>query len=65
MVSDRQQVPSDCKRVLVVDDEPGLAELVAEYLTRIDDALTVDTASNGPAALTAVHDSGRSYCCIV
>jgi CheY-like chemotaxis protein len=40
------------KRVLVVDDEPELAEVVREYLR---DRYEVEVANSGPAALAAFH----------
>ena len=40
-------------RVLVVEDEPDIAALVAYQLTR--EGFRVETASNGPDALRAVH----------
>ena len=35
-------------QVLHVDDEPGLADLTAEYLQRENDRLTVETAPPRP-----------------
>jgi len=40
------------KRVLVVDDEPELAEVVGEYLREQYD---VEIANSGPAAIAAFH----------
>ena len=40
------------KRVLVVDDEPELAEVVREYLR---DQYDVEIANSGPAAIAAFH----------
>lgn len=42
-------------RVLVVDDEPPIVELVRGYLER--EGFAVDTAVDGPSALAAVRDS--------
>ena len=39
-------------RVLVVEDEPSIAALVRMYLER--EGFEVDTAADGPSALTAV-----------
>lgn len=44
---------SDDGRVMVVDDEPGLADLYAAWLAG---AYEVETASNGDEALDAVDD---------
>ncbi|MFF4486016.1 response regulator transcription factor [Streptomyces sp. NPDC001544] len=41
--------PPDCARVLVVDDDPTVAEVVAGYLGRA--GYTVDRADDGPTAL--------------
>jgi DNA-binding response OmpR family regulator len=37
-------------RVLIVDDEPSIAQVLAEF---VSDLATVEIASNGPAAITA------------
>lgn len=38
-------------RVLHVDDEPGFAEMVAEYIERVDDRFTVATATSASEGL--------------
>ncbi|MGW2641647.1 response regulator transcription factor [Streptomyces sp. NPDC001348] len=45
-----EAVPPDSARVLVVDDDPTVAEVVAGYLGRA--GYTVDRADDGPTALT-------------
>jgi DNA-binding response OmpR family regulator len=45
--------PETLKRVLVVDDEPTICELVADTLR--DSGYCVDTAPNGAAALELMH----------
>jgi len=52
---------TDSKRVLVVDDEPWIAELLARMLAA--DGHEVDTAPNGAVALARVRE--RSYDLIV
>jgi len=51
------------RRVLVVDDESALAELVAEYLTRINDSLTTEIATTGAEALSLVRED--KFDCVV
>jgi len=51
------RLPSRGKRVLVVDDEPELAEVLAELLSADDHQ--VETASNGKVALAKLHE--RAY----
>ncbi|MFW6382709.1 MAG: PAS domain S-box protein [Haloferacaceae archaeon] len=55
--------PPDAMCVLLVDDEPDLAELAATFLTREDDRFAVETAS-GPAAARAVL-ADRDVDCVV
>ena len=43
------------QRILVVDDDETVAEVVARYLER--EGLDVQTAGDGPAALALAHDS--------
>lgn len=43
--------------VLVVDDEPQMAELVGTYLERTDDGLNVATATSASEGLDALSDS--------
>ena len=43
-------------RILVVEDEPAIRELVAEFLE--ETGYTVETASNGAEALAKVQDDG-------
>lgn len=38
-------------RILHVDDEPGFADMVSEFLTREDDAFTIETATRPNSAL--------------
>jgi len=49
---DRPDMPAP--RILVVDDEPPIIDLVRGYLER--DGFTVHTASDGPAAVAAVRE---------
>ncbi|SFS11680.1 Response regulator receiver domain-containing protein [Halomicrobium zhouii] len=49
--------------VLVVDDEPDLADLVQEFLERADDALVVTTATNARTGLQLVRE--RSFDAVV
>ena len=51
------------KRVLVVDDEPGLADLAAEMLARIDDGMTVRTATTAADGLALVREA--AFDCVV
>ena len=46
----------DSIEVLHVDDEPGLAEVAAEFLVREDDRLSVKTATSTEAALEQLGD---------
>ncbi|WP_135829295.1 response regulator [Halorussus halobius] len=50
-------------RVLVVDDESELAELVAAYLGRITDSLRTETATSATEALSLVRE--REFDCVV
>lgn len=52
MEASRDQAPSN-PRVLVVEDEPDIAALIAYQLTR--EGFRVETAANGPEALTSVN----------
>lgn len=54
---------SELIRVLHVEDDPAFAELASEFLERINDRLTVETASNANDGLDRL-DSNR-YDCIV
>ena len=53
--------PAERKRVLVIDDEPWIAELLARMLA--DDGHEVDTAENGAVALAKIGE--RDYDLIV
>ncbi|SIS04080.1 response regulator [Natronorubrum thiooxidans] len=50
-------------RVLLVDDEPGLAETVGTYVERENDDVTVTTATSTAEAVTTLE--GESFDCIV
>lgn len=50
-------------KVLAVDDEPGFAEMVAEFLEQEDEELTVDAATSAKEGLEAL--SVTTYDCIV
>ena len=52
---------SDTKRVLVVDDEPSIRELLSRTLTV--DGLAVDLAADGDEALRSLHTG--TYDCII
>lgn len=45
---------TNLKKILLVDDEPGIIELYSEVLT--DAGFTVDTASNGDEALQKTEE---------
>lgn len=49
--------------ILHVDDEPGLAELAAEFLKRENDRITVDIATNASDGLDLLGENG--YDCVV
>ncbi|WP_132058121.1 hybrid sensor histidine kinase/response regulator [Halorussus amylolyticus] len=51
------------KRVLVVDDEPGLAELAAEYLERVGDGMSVRAVTNATDGLALVRNT--EFDCVV
>jgi PAS domain S-box-containing protein len=53
----------DCIRVLHVDDEPGFAEMAAEFLERQDDSLEVTTATDAAAGLDCLAE--RDVDCVV
>ncbi|MFW5956220.1 MAG: response regulator [Halorhabdus sp.] len=46
----------DTFRVLVVDDDPAIAEMIGEFLPREDDRFDVDTATAATAALDRLDD---------
>jgi CheY-like chemotaxis protein len=50
-------------RVLVIDDEEPLAELIAQILA--SHGFRVDTASRGNSALQLLHDSGEPYIAVM
>ena len=50
-------------RVLHVDDDPGVAELTASFLTRADDRFEVETVAGADAALERID--GSAVDCIV
>jgi PAS domain S-box-containing protein len=49
--------------VLVVDDEPAVADLAGTYLERIDEGLTVTTETSAAAALDRIADA--AFECVV
>jgi CheY-like chemotaxis protein len=51
-------------RVLVVDDEPGMADLIAMHLRRASDDLTVVTETSGRTALDLLSGA-TSFDCVV
>ncbi|MEA5388832.1 response regulator [Haloarculaceae archaeon H-GB2-1] len=51
-------------RLLVVDDEPGMADLIAMHLRREREDLTVVTESTGQAALERIAGA-PSFDCVV
>ncbi|WP_128477312.1 hybrid sensor histidine kinase/response regulator [Halorussus pelagicus] len=55
---------SASKRVLVVDDEPGLADVAAEYLQRIGDDMSVVTATAASNALARLDEDGDFDCVV-
>jgi PAS domain S-box-containing protein len=52
-------------RVLHVDDEPDLAELVATFLGRVDERLLVETETSAKGALDRLSDADEHFDCIV
>jgi PAS domain S-box-containing protein len=52
------------KRVLVVDDEPGLADLTAEYLRRIREEFSITTATSATDGLELVRDDAEFDCVV-
>ncbi|WP_135822382.1 PAS domain S-box protein [Halostella litorea] len=54
---------TETKRVLHVDDEPGLADLTATFLERERDTLSVETASNATEGLELLAET--DYDCII
>lgn len=52
----RSTPPTHKIQVLHVDDEPDLAELAAEFLSREDDRLSVQTATNAESGLDILAD---------
>ncbi|WP_276299941.1 response regulator [Halorussus lipolyticus] len=55
---------SSGKRVLVVDDEPGLADMAAEYLQRIDEEMSTTATDSATDALERIRD-GSEFDCVV
>src|SRR6056297_2392957 len=55
---------SSGKRVLVVDDEPGLADMAAEYLQRIDDEMSTTATDSASDALERIRN-GSEFDCVV
>ncbi len=49
-------------RVLLVDDEPGFAEMAAEFVERRDDRIAVETAGDGEEALARLD--GDTACVV-
>ncbi|MCT9095147.1 response regulator [Haloarchaeobius sp. HME9146] len=54
---------SDRYRVLLVDDEPDLVAVAAEYLERLDDRLTVESATDAQSALARLGTA--QFDCVV
>ncbi|WP_276280548.1 response regulator [Halorussus caseinilyticus] len=52
------------KKILVVDDEPGLADLAAEYLRRIDDEMSITTATSASEGLSYLGDDDEFDCVV-
>ncbi|MFB6196813.1 MAG: response regulator, partial [Halobacteriaceae archaeon] len=50
-------------KVLHVDDEPGFADTVSEFLEREDDRITVETAREAEAGLDALDET--EFDCII
>ncbi|WP_435184727.1 response regulator [Halobellus sp. EA9] len=50
-------------RVLHVDDDPGLADLAAEFLERADDRITVETATDAEEGCARLDE--RRFDCVV
>lgn len=48
--------PDRSIRVMYVDDDPALGEVVADYLERIDDGITVVTETSAAAGLARLAD---------
>lgn len=52
------------KQVLVVDDEPHLADLAAEYLDRVSEDLSVTTATSATDGLDVIRNGGDVDCVV-
>jgi len=52
-------------RTLVVDDEPGLADLVAAHLERADDRIETAVATSTADALATVEAADAAFDCVV
>ncbi|WP_458207092.1 response regulator [Haladaptatus sp. NG-SE-30] len=53
------------KRILMIDDEPGLADVAAEYLRRINEDFEIQTVTAAPEGLSLVKDGDTEFDCIV
>lgn len=56
-------VPPHSINLLHVDDDPALMEMAAEFLERVDDRITVDTATGAKEGLDLLTEEG--YDCII
>mgnify|MGYP006275257125 FL=1 len=60
-----EEAATDPTRVLYVDDDAALTELVAQFLERLDDGLVVDTATLAEEGLRRLLDPTADYDCVV
>jgi CheY-like chemotaxis protein len=58
-----QATESETERVLVVDDDPHVVELVCTYLQRTAGAVTVETTTDPETAVESVE--AESFSCVV
>jgi len=64
MIEDAVSTSMRTIRVLVVDDEPGLAELIATHLERADDRIEAETATSAADALAAFEAGDADFDCV-
>lgn len=56
----QSKVPSTLNRILIVDDEPDILEILKFYLTPL--GFEVDTASNAQRAIELIHKNEYLFC---
>jgi CheY-like chemotaxis protein len=60
-----EEATTDPTRVLYVDDDAALTELVAQFLERFGEGLVVDTATLAEEGLRRLLDPTADYDCVV